>query len=91
MQQTPIMTPIIMESLRRLDLIMPIKLFIPGIVPKEGDRWHTMIMSRDCIPITWNIRWLIPVSETRCLANSERVSYAWLSTRKLQFGSLSER
>ena len=35
MQQTPSMTPMIMESLRRLDLIMPIKLFIPGIVPKE--------------------------------------------------------
>jgi hypothetical protein len=76
MQQIPIMTPIIMESLRRLDLIMPIKLFIPGIVPKEVDRQHTTRTSRDCLPITWNIRWLIPVSETRCLAKSERVSYA---------------
>lgn len=35
MQQTPITKPIIIESLRRLDLIMPIKLFIPGMVPKR--------------------------------------------------------
>jgi len=41
MQQTPTMTPIIMESLRRLDLIMPIKLFIPGIVPKK--KWTVSI------------------------------------------------
>jgi hypothetical protein len=76
MQQIPRMTPTIMESLRRLDLIMPIKLFMPGIVPKEVDRQHTMRMGRDCLPITWIIRWLIPVSEARCLENSERVSYA---------------
>lgn len=36
MQQTPIIRPMIMESLRRRDLIMPIKLFTPGIVPNKS-------------------------------------------------------
>jgi hypothetical protein len=67
-----------MESLRRLDLIIPIKLFIPGIVPKAVDRQYATRKDTGCLPNTWIIRWLIPVSDTRCLANSERVSYACL-------------
>jgi len=35
MRHIPIKTPIIMESLRRLDLIIDTKLLIPGIVPAD--------------------------------------------------------
>lgn len=91
MQQTPISMPIIMESRRRLDLIMPIRLFMPGMIPRE-DAQHTIRMgSTDCRPITWTIRWLIPVSETRWFANSDRVSYACLSASALQVNGLLER
>lgn len=31
--------PIIIESRRLLDLIIEIRLFIPGIVPDRGDYW----------------------------------------------------
>lgn len=78
MQQMPINTPMIMESLRRLDFIMPIKLFMPGIVPSFNRQDTSQESAIICLPITWNIRWLILVSEARWLANSERVSYACL-------------
>lgn len=78
--------PIIIESRRLLDLIIEIRLFIPGIVPDRGDYWlsENKNIGRRCSLITPIIRVLITASDDRCLPNSARVSYAWLFENTIQ-------
>ena len=72
---SPMTQPIIIESRRLLDLIMDIRLLIPGIVPVTGDcRLQNTIHEDENSPITPVIRVLIEVSEERCRPNSARVS-----------------
>ena len=73
--QTPMTTPIMMESRRRRDFIIDTRLFLAGMVPMNNTN-SDIYKSRkrfDSLMIC-TMRVLILADEARCLENSERVS-----------------